>query len=72
MLAKLSKFRKIEKYTDSKKNEIYTVGNFTDYKDASLLKNQLILEGAKGAFLASYKNGERIPISRAVKKQPGK
>ena len=72
MYAKLSKFRKIEKYTDNKKNEIYTVGSFSDYKDASLLKNQLILEGAKGAFLASYKNGERIPISRAVKKQPGK
>ena len=72
MYAKLSKFRKIEKYTDIKKNEIYTVGSFTDYKDASLLKNQLILEGAKGAFLASFKNGERIPISRAVKKQPVK
>ncbi|MEI6138232.1 MAG: tetratricopeptide repeat protein [Mariniphaga sp.] len=72
MYAKLSKFRKIEKYTDAKKCEIYTVGNFTEYADASLLKNQLILEGAKGAFLAAYKNGERIPVSRVVKKQPVK
>jgi hypothetical protein len=72
MYAKLSKFRKIEKYTDAKKYEIYTVGNFTEYNDAALLKNQLILEGAKGAFLAAYKNGERIPISKVVKKQPGK
>jgi hypothetical protein len=72
MYAKLSKFRKIEKYTDAKKYDIYTIGNFTEYNDAALLKNQLILEGAKGAFLAAYKNGERIPISKVVKKQPGK
>jgi tetratricopeptide (TPR) repeat protein len=72
MYAKLSKFRKIDKYTDAKKYDIYTVGNFTEYNDAALLKNQLILEGAKGAFLAAYKNGERIPISKVVKKQPGK
>ena len=71
MYAKLSKFRKIEKCTDNWKNEIFTVGKFTDYNDACLLKNQLILEGAKGAFLASYKNGERIPLSQALKKQPG-
>ena len=72
MYSKLSKFRKIEKYTDAKKYDIYTIGNFTEYNDAALLKNQLILEGAKGAFLAAYKNGERIPISKVVKKQPGK
>jgi len=66
---KLSKFRKIDSYIDAKKNVIYTVGHFTDYNDATLLKNQLILEGAKGAFLAAYKNGERVPIS-SVRKKP--
>ena len=69
MYAKLSKFRKIEKYTDAKKYEIYTIGNFTDYKDATLLKDQLILEGAKGAFLAAFKNGERISVARVAKKR---
>jgi tetratricopeptide (TPR) repeat protein len=68
--AKLSKFRKIDKYTDSKKNVIYTIGNFTDYRDATLLKNQLILEGVKGAFLAAFKNGERIPVTSVVKEKP--
>lgn len=69
---KLSKFRTIDKYTDPKKYVIYTIGNFTDYKDASLLKNQLILEGAKGAFLAAFKNGVRVPVTSVVKGKPSK
>jgi tetratricopeptide (TPR) repeat protein len=70
--AKLSKFRKIDKYTDLKKNEVYTIGNFTEYKDAALLKNQLIIEGSKGAYVAAYKNGERIPVTSVVKDLPSK
>ena len=69
---KLSNFRTIDKFTDAKKYVIYTVGNFTDYKDASLLKNQLILEGAKGAFLAAFKNGVRVPVTSVVKGKPAK
>lgn len=72
MYNKLSKFRKIDKYTNAKKYVVYTIGNFTDYKDASLLKNQLIMEGAKGAFLAAFKNGEKVPISSFMKGQPSK
>ncbi len=70
--AKMSKFRKIDKYTDEKNYEIYTIGNFTSYKDATLLKNQLLMEGVKGAFLAAYKNGERVPVSSVVKEVPAK
>lgn len=71
-LAKMSKFRKIDKYTDAKKYEIYTIGNFTNYKDATLLKNQLILEGTKGAFLAAFKNGVRVPVTSVVTEVPKK
>jgi tetratricopeptide (TPR) repeat protein len=67
MYKKLSKFRKIDSYTDTKKYVIYTVGNFTNYKDATLLKNQLILEGVKGAFLAAFKNGVRVPVTSVTK-----
>jgi tetratricopeptide (TPR) repeat protein len=67
---KLSKFRKIDKYRDQKNYEIYTIGNFTVYKDATMLKNQLIMEGLKGAFLAAFKNGERVPVSSVVKETP--
>ncbi len=69
---KLSKFRKIDKYTDEKKNEIYTVGNFSAYNDAKLLKNQLVMEGMKGAFIAAFKNGEKVPVTSVVKEVPGK
>ena len=65
---KLSKFRTIDKYTNAKKYVVYTIGNFTDYNDATLLKNQLILEGAKGAFLAAFKNAVRVPVNSVVKK----
>ena len=68
--AKLSQIRKIDKYTDEKKYDIYTIGNFTDYNDATLLKNQLIMEGVKGAFLAAFKNGERVPVLSVVKAKP--
>ena len=68
--AKLSKFRKIDKYTDEKHYEIYTIGNFTVYKDATRLKNQLIMEGVKGAFLAAFKNGQRVPMTSVVKEIP--
>ena len=70
--AMLSKFRKIDKYTDEKHNEIYTIGNFNVYKDATTLKNQLIMEGVNGAFLAAFKNGERVPVSSVVKDVPSK
>jgi hypothetical protein len=69
---KLSTFRKIDHYTDAKKNVIYTIGSFSNYKDATLLKNQLIMEGVKGAFLAAYKNGERVPVSSVMKYSPSK
>ena len=70
--AMLSKFRKIDKYTDDKNYEIYTIGNFTAYKDATTLKNQLIMEGVKGAFLAAFKNGERVKVSSVVADIPSK
>lgn len=63
---RLSKFRTIDMYLDEKNTEVYTVGSFTQYRDATLLKNQLILEGAKGSFLAAYKDGKRIPITEAI------
>ena len=70
--AKISKFRKVDKYMDEKKYEIYTVGNFTVYNDATLLKNQLIMEGMKGAFLAAFRNGVRVPVNSVVKDIPSK
>lgn len=65
--AKISKLRKIDKYLDPKKFEVYTVGNFVRYEDATKMKDQLILEGMKGSFVVAYKNGLKIPVTEALK-----
>ena len=70
--AKMSKLRKINQYTDPKKYVIFTVGNFTRYSDASKMKDQLILEGMKGAFVVAYHNGVKIPVTEAIKLAGGK
>ena len=70
LYAKLSKLRKIDEYVDPKKYKIYTLGNFVSYVDATTLKNQLLLEGVKGAFVVAYKNGEKIPVTDIVKIKP--
>jgi tetratricopeptide (TPR) repeat protein len=69
---KISKFRKIDDYVDTKKYKIFTIGNFVNYTDATTLKNQLILEGMKGAFVVAYKDGKKIPVTDVIKKQPVK
>jgi hypothetical protein len=51
---------------------IYTVGNFTKYADATKMKNQLVLEGMKDAYIAAYLNGARIPVAQALKLAGGK
>jgi DNA segregation ATPase FtsK/SpoIIIE-like protein len=69
---KLSKFRKIDHYTDDKGIVVYTVGKLRDYHAAVNLKKQLRQEGASDAFVVAYKNGERIKVSEALKIQKGK
>ena len=65
--AKVSKLRKIDKYTDPRKYVVYTVGGFTHYTDASKMKDQLIHEGMKGSFVVAYLNGAKIPVTQALK-----
>ncbi len=67
LYTKLSKLRKIDQYTDEKKYEIFTVGSFNNYRDVQVLKDQLILEGAKGAFILAFKDGVKIPVKDALK-----
>lgn len=66
---KIGKSRTIEHHTNAKGIVIYTVGNLTDYKTASKLKNQIRQEGVEGAFVVAYQNGERIRVNEALKIQ---
>ncbi|MGQ8338572.1 SPOR domain-containing protein [Sunxiuqinia sp. A32] len=64
---KLSVIRKIDQYTDDKGVTVYTVGELTSFQDALQMQSQVRVEGVKDAFVAAYKNGERIPVKEARK-----
>jgi len=69
---KISKQMKVERKTDSRNNVIYSVGNITNYQDACKLRDQMVSEGIKDAFLAAFLNGERIKVNEAIKIAGGK
>jgi tetratricopeptide (TPR) repeat protein len=69
---RISKLQKVEKYTDSKKFDIYTVGNFALYPDAAKMKDQMVTEGIRDAFVAAFHNGVRIKVVDALKLAGGK
>ena len=45
----------------------YTIGNFKTADEAHDKKRSLRTRGFKGAFVAAFKNGERIPMSKVPK-----
>ena len=62
---KLSVIRRIDNYTDDQGVTVYTVGELSSFDDAVRMQKQIKLEGVKDAFIAAYKNGERIPVKEA-------
>jgi hypothetical protein len=69
---KISKLMKIDRYTDSKNNFIYTVGSLKIYQEACSLKDLMVSEGIKDAFVAAFLKGERIKVNEAIKIAGGK
>ena len=67
LFKKLSVIRKIDHYTDDNGVTVYTVGDLNSYEDALQMQSQVRLEGVKDAFIAAYKDGERIPVKEARK-----
>ena len=53
--------------TKSKSIYRYFYGNTTSYDLAVKLKNEALDKGYTTAFIVAYKNGEKIPITRALK-----
>lgn len=47
----------------------YTAGNFTNYEDAKVLKDQVRAGKNQGAFVVAYYNGKRISINEAMELQ---
>ncbi len=47
----------------------YMMGSFVDYKEAVSNMHQMRARGFEDAFIVTYKNGERIGLSMAIKKE---
>lgn len=43
----------------------YAIGNFSDLNEAKVFRREIVRLGFRGAFIASYQNGERIKIEEA-------
>lgn len=69
---RISKQMKVDRHTDSRNNVMYTVGNFSNYQDVCKLRDQMVSEGIKDAFVAAFLNGERIKVNEAIKIAGGK
>jgi tetratricopeptide (TPR) repeat protein len=63
---KISKLRKIEKYTDERGITIYTIGEMTDFEKAKKLQEQIRQESIKDAFIVAFKQGKRISLEEAL------
>jgi N-acetylmuramoyl-L-alanine amidase len=44
----------------------YTVGNQKDLKSASALQSKFRRKGFVGAFVVAFRNGQRIPMKKAI------
>ena len=47
----------------------YMTGSFTEYKDAINYMHEMRARGFEDAFIVTYKNGERISLNIAIKKE---
>ncbi|MCX6222147.1 MAG: tetratricopeptide repeat protein [Bacteroidia bacterium] len=63
---RISKLMKVDRHIDSRNNVMYTVGNITNYQDVCKLRDQMISEGIKDAFVAAFLNGQRIKVKEAL------
>ena len=70
--ARISKQMKVDKHTDAKNNVVYTVGSYPTYADASRMREQLVKEGLKDAYVAAFQNGTRIKVAEAIRLAGGK
>ena len=70
--ARISKQMKVDRFTDSKSNVVYTVGSYPTYADASRMREQLVKEGLRDAYVAAFQNGIRIKVADAIRLAGGK
>jgi len=45
---------------------LLTVGSFSSYEEALTMKNKIISQGTKDAFIVAFENEKRIPLQSAI------
>ena len=50
---------KVDRFTDSKNNVVYTVGNYPTHAEASRMREQLVREGLKDAYVAAFQKWQQ-------------
>ncbi len=58
----------IVRITDERGLNIFYAGDFINYDDALLLKDEIVGKGVKDAFVVAISNGRRVPLSGVLPK----
>lgn len=66
-LLKIASMKDFEQKVNDKGVTIYTVGKFEKYEDAQQMKNVVVNDGVKDAFVTAYQDGKVIPVEEALK-----
>ncbi len=64
--ANISKQYKISTHKNVNGLTVYTVGQYTNYKEATIIKNKLRSEGYEDVFLVAFNNGKKISVKKAI------
>ena len=57
--------RGVSSYKDENGNTVFTIGHVKNYADAQFLKEEAVAKGIPDAFILSFKDGKKIPVSDA-------
>ena len=57
----------VENYVDINGLTIFTAGDFKSYDDANKVKQELVADSFKDAFVVAYRNGKKISMDEAKK-----
>ncbi|HTA84488.1 MAG TPA: SPOR domain-containing protein [Bacteroidia bacterium] len=66
MKEKFKKYSNLAFDEDESGNTHYNVGPYADYASAEAMKNKVIAEGIKGAFVVAYFKDKQIPLQQAI------
>ena len=62
----LARTKDLQQFKDERGYTVFAVGNYKSYKEAARMKQILINEGIKDAFVVAYEGKKKIPVAKAM------